>query len=87
MKWLFITNLQLTGFSFETTVCFTDFGKLNLLIVVLFEATTQVASQNGAHFKSGQHWIKNNRHLSISVKITVKPSSDEQFLQAILIKW
>jgi hypothetical protein len=43
------------------TVCFTDLGKLKLLMVVRFFATASAALKNGARFKSGQKLLKNNR--------------------------
>ncbi len=49
------------------TVCVTDLGKLNLLMVVKLEpmfATAPAATRNDTCFKKGQNRLKNN-HLAI----------------------
>ncbi len=53
--------------NFTATVCFTDFGKLNLLIIWGFNfmlepifAAAPMASKLKLAIKSGQNWLKNN---------------------------
>ncbi len=47
-----------------STMCFTDLDKLNLLVVIRFEALANFSfcpssSRNHAYYKSGQNWLKN----------------------------